>query len=364
MAVKNIDLSNISEEELLNLKVCELPLSIKGSWLQDCVEELYAELDAKGLNFKPLCYLADEWLTPDQEPVVGIPFFLAHPTLIKLEKKMIIEVEGGTKPWCLKLLRHETGHAINYAYKLHKRKKWRDIFGQFSQEYGDTYRFRPYSRSFVKHLENYYAQYHPDEDFAETFAVWLNPEIDWKTQYKGWKALKKLNYVDEVMNEIKNKKPLKAKGQKYWQASKMRISLKNFYKKKRYSYAEEFPDFHDSNLKKMFTPLEKDKFDREKSSLTGLTSLEDAAKISVTDSRLAANAIKRYKKEILNNVAKWTGERKYIINELLDKLIRRCKELKLLADKDEPLVMLEITAYVTALVMNYVYTGGFRKEEQ
>jgi len=345
MAVKNIDLSKISEEELLNLKVCELPLSIGESWLQDCVEELHSELQAKGLKFKPPCYLADEWLTPDQEPVIGIPFFLAHPALIKLEKKMIIEVEGGNKPWCLKLLRHECGHAINYAYKLHKRKKWRNIFGQFSQEYGDTYRFRPYSRSFVKHLENYYAQYHPDEDFAETFAVWLSPGIDWRNQYKGWKALKKLNYVDELMNEIKDKKPLKPKGEKYWQASKMRITLKNFYRKKRHSYAEEFPDFHDLNLKKMFTALE------------GKTNP------SAKNPHLAANIIKQYKKEILSNVAKWTGERKYIINRLVDKLIKRCQELKLLADKDESLVMLEITAYVTALVMNYAYTGGFSKEE-
>ncbi len=348
MAAKNINLSNLSEDELLNLRVCELPLSIKGSWLEDCVQELYQELQDKGIKFRPPCYLADEWLTPDQEPVIGIPFFLAHPALIKLEKKMIIEVEGGNKAWCMKLLRHETGHAINYAYKLYKRKKWNHFFGRFSQEYGDTYRFRPYSKSFVKHLENYYAQYHPDEDFAETFAVWLNPDVDWRNQYKGWKAIEKLIYVDAIMGEIKGKEALEKKGKKYWQASKMRIALKTFYKKKRHSYAEEFPDFHDSNLKRMFTSLDSE--------------LSSASKKD-KNSQLAANIVKKYKKEILSNVARWTGEKKYIINELLDKIIKRCRELKLLADKSESIVMLEVTAYITALVMNYTYTGGFRKEQ-
>lgn len=179
MSKKNLDLSKLSEEELLNLRVCELPLSLEGTWLEDCVAELCQELKNKGFSFKPLCYLADEWLTTDKEPVVGIPFFLAHPVLIKLEKKMVLDAEGSTRSWCMKLLRHEAGHALNYAYKLYRKKKWRKVFGQFSQEYEGTYRFRPYSRNFVRHLEDYYAQYHPDEDFAETFAVWLTPGLDW-----------------------------------------------------------------------------------------------------------------------------------------------------------------------------------------
>ncbi len=336
-----MNLSKISEEELLNLKVCDLPLKIEGTWLEDCVEELYRELDKAGISFKPPCYLADEWLTPDGEPVVGIPFFLAHSALIKLEKKMMLDAEGGTRSWCMKLLRHESGHAINYAYKLYRRKKWRDIFGKFSQEYPDTYRFRPYSKNFVRHLENYYAQYHPDEDFAETFAVWLTPNLNWRKQYAGWKAINKLNYVEELMNEAKYKEPLVKKGQKYWQASKMRITLNNFYKKKRSYCAEEFPNFHDSNLKQIFShpPSEEPK-----------------------DLLWASNIIKKYKKDILNNTAKWTGEKKYIISKLLDRLIRRSKELNLVYKDNEALAVIAVSTYVTTLVMNYTYTGGFSKE--
>ncbi len=338
MAIKNIDLDMLSEEELLNLRIKELPLSIERSWLADCVADLYRELDDKGVRFKPVCYLSDEWLAPDKEPLVGIPFFLAHPALMKLEKKMMIDVEGGSRPWCMKLLRHETGHALNYAYKLYRRKKWQKIFGRFSQDYEDTYRFRPYSKGFVRHLEDYYAQYHPDEDFAETFAVWLTPDSNWQERYKGWKAIAKLNYVQELMGEIKNKEPLVKQGKKYWQACRMSTTLKNFYRQKKRSYAQDLPDFHDTNLKKIFTSASESK-----------------------DLILASTIIRRHKKSVLDDVARWTGERKYIIDTLLNTIIQRCKELKLATDKPESVVMSEISVYITTLVMNYLYTGWFGK---
>lgn len=351
MPRKEIDLSTISEEELLNLRICDLPLNIEGTWVKDCIEDLYKDLDRKKIQFKPLCYLADEWLAPDKEPVIGIPFFLTHPALIKLEKKMVLDAEGSTKAWCMKLLRHEAGHAINYAYKLYRRRRWQKIFGQFSKEYEDTYRFRPYSKAFVRHLEDYYAQYHPDEDFAETFAVWLTPELNWPEQYKGWKAITKLNYVDKLMRDIGKKEPLVKKGKKYWEAAKTKATLKNFYKKKRKSYAEYFPDFHDSNLKKIFILS-----DMKLSDTKTIGQVSQDRELSS-----AGEIIKKYKKNILDIVARWTGERKYIINELIETLINRSKSLKLKTDRSEPVIILEIAAYITTLVMNYSYTGGFRK---
>jgi len=199
MNKKIINLEKLSSEELLKLRISDLPLSIKDTWLEECIAELYRELEQKDISFKPECYLTDEWLTPDKEPIVGIPFFLAHPVLLKLEKKMMFEAEGSGKEWCMKLLRHETGHAVNYAYKLYRLNRWRELFGPFSSEYEDAYRFMPYSKSFVRHLEKHYAQCHPDEDFAETFAVWLTPDLNWREKYKGWNALEKLLYVDKLM---------------------------------------------------------------------------------------------------------------------------------------------------------------------
>jgi len=355
MSKKDIDLSKISEEELLNLRICDLPLDINGTWLKECIEGLYRDLEKKNIKFKPPCYLADEWLTPDKEPVVGIPFFLVHPSLVKLEKKMMLDAEGANQNWCMKLLRHEAGHAINYAYQLYRKKRWQKIFGKFSKEYKDTYRFRPYSKSFVRHLEDFYAQHHPDEDFAETFAVWLTPDLNWQEQYKGWKAAVKLHYVDKLMQEIAQKEPLIKNGRKYWEAAKMKTTLKNFYRKKRRFYAAYFPDFHDSNLKKIFLNLGTD-------SHQGPSAAASVAVGNNPGQIPSWDIIKKYKKNILDTVSGWTGERKYIINELIETLISRSKELKLKSDKSEYLVIMEILAYITALVMNYSYTGGFRKE--
>ena len=168
----------LKEEELLERKISSLGLTLQGTKIEVLIERLYAELDAKGLTFEPPCFLGEEWFCPVGIPAIGIPFYLAHSRLQRLEQKMILEVEGGEKDEFMQLIRHEAGHAYSYAYFLYKKKKWRQLFGSASQEYPDTYRPKPYSRSHVIHLDQWYAQSHPDEDFAETFAVWLTPGIN------------------------------------------------------------------------------------------------------------------------------------------------------------------------------------------
>ena len=227
-----IDLNHTSAEQLLDTRLCDLPIAIEGTWLEECVRQLYAELDARALSFHPPCYLADEWLTPEGEPLIGIPFYLAHPVLIKLEHKMMLEAEGEGKLWCMQLLRHEAGHAFTYAYGLNERKDWQGVFGSSQEAYGDTYKFKPYSKSFVRHLDGFYAQYHPDEDFVETFAVWLTPGSNWRERYRGWKALEKLQFVDALMDEIKGRPPLKSRGRALWRQKRLTITLRKYYLKK------------------------------------------------------------------------------------------------------------------------------------
>ncbi|MBD3246245.1 MAG: hypothetical protein GF333_04470 [Candidatus Omnitrophica bacterium] len=330
------DLSALSEQQLLDLRLCELPLQIQGTWLEACVRQLYAELDRREIPFKPPCYLADEWLTPDKEPVVGIPFYLAHPALMKLERKMMLDVEGGTRPWCMKLLRHETGHALNYAYRFYRRRKWQKIFGRFSADYGDTYRYRPYSKAYVRHLEDYYAQYHPDEDFAETFAVWIASDSQWRRKYQGWKALEKLKYVEELMREIQGREPPLSRGKRYWDIRAMRITLKNHYKKKRRDHAENFPDFHDTNLKRIFTT--------QKNELT------------------AVELLKKNRRMLVQSVSTWTGEKKYMVNKLMETIQSRCRYLRLYVPEDEPVSLAKVSVYLTTLAMNYLHTGRFGRE--
>ena len=149
------------------------------------------------------------------------------------------------------------------------------------------------------------------------------------------------------MKEIKEKTPLIQTGKKYWEASRLRITLKNYYNKKRRYYAEDFPDFHDSNLKKIFSPP---------------VQVDQPAPKKLKDSPLAADIIRKHKKDILGNVAHWTGERKYMIGDLLDTITQRCRELRLRTQEAEPLVMLKVSTYVTTLVMNYLYTGRFGRK--
>ncbi len=344
-----IDLNNISEEQLLKTRICDLPIALEGSWLADCVKELYAELDAKGLVFHPDCYLADEWLTPENEVAIGIPFYLAHPALMKLERRMMLEAEGEGKNWCLQLLRHEAGHAFSYAYHLHKKREWQKVFGSSEEEYGDTYKFKPYSKSYVRHLDGFYAQYHPDEDFVETFAVWLTPDTNWQEKYKGWKALEKLYFVDGLMASIKGVAPLKPKGKKLWQHKNLTITLEKYYAKKRRHEQEEFPDFHDVQLKKIFTPLTDEEWwafkkDRKKH------------KHMITAQAL----IHKHSKNILNSIDRCTGERKYMISDLLKNIGLRAKQLHMIVHQPETVTVMQLSVYMTSLVMNYIHTGWFQ----
>ncbi|MCA9399141.1 MAG: hypothetical protein KC618_05295, partial [Candidatus Omnitrophica bacterium] len=275
------------------------------------------------------------------ETCIGIPFYLAHPRLIQLEKKFMVDAEGEGRGECMKLLRHEAGHALCYAYRLHRRKLWKKTFGPPEQEYADTYKYRPYSKNYVRHLDGFYAQYHPDEDFVETFAVWLAPNSEWRKRYVGWKALQKLEYVDQLMNEIRNRPPLVESSRTFWRLSTLRMPLGNHYKKKRNYLAEEFPDFHDRFLKKLFP---------EPSHKTKLLS--------------AAKIISQYRTKIINSVSRFSGERKYIVNELLKGIRKRARELKLVSSHEESDVVIQLSVYITALIMNYSYTGQFRGQKK
>src|SRR5436190_1730368 len=217
----------LKDEELLALRICDLGVRIEHSELKPRVGQLYDELSARGVTLRPDCYLGDEWFSPEGVPAIAIPFYLAHPRLKLLELHQMLEVEGGAAEWCQRLLRHECGHSIDHAYRISSRPQWQEVFGSPETDYTpDTYRPRPYSKSFVRHLPNWYAQAHPDEDFAETFAVWLATTPDqWRQQYKGWKALEKLEYVHRLMQEVAGTPPQVKKGRHISEAKNLRTTL-------------------------------------------------------------------------------------------------------------------------------------------
>jgi len=323
-------------QEILTKPIKELGLKLEGSHLERYVQKLYRELEHKGLKkFRPLCYLTDEWGCPSGEPVIGVPFYLANPKLARLEKEMN-DLEDERE--ILMYLRHEAGHAFNYAYELYKTPEWRDLFGPFRRPYRDNYRPIPFSRRFVRHIAGWYAQKHPDEDFAETFAVWLTPRSQWRKKYKGWGALAKLRYVDRMARRLRDAEPLRPKGRADLTVDEMETTVADFYQRA---------------LQKHLSPNE----------LALDTDLADIFKISrrrKKDVRPAAKLLEENRKTIVDKVAYWTGVPRPLIKELVESVATRVAEMGLSADtRREKEHLAEITAYTTALAMNYVTRGKF-----
>jgi hypothetical protein len=193
----------LPDEELLRMRFCDLKLSIGRSSLARHVRRLYADLQRRGISLRPHVWLSEEWFSPDGVPGIAVPFYLAHPRLERLERRLMHEAEGGNSRLLVRILRHEAGHALDNAYRLRRRKRWREVFGPASRPYPARYRARAGSRRYVQHLGEWYAQAHPTEDFAETFAVWLTPKSVWRRDYAGWPALHKLQAVDELIASVR-----------------------------------------------------------------------------------------------------------------------------------------------------------------
>jgi hypothetical protein len=244
--------TRLDDEALLDLRFCDLRLSLGRSGLDASVLRLYAELAHKGIRFRPHIWLSEEWFSPDGIPGIAIPFYLAHPRLQRLERRIMHEVEGGNDKWLMRILRHETGHAIDTAFGLRRRKAWREVFGKASHRYPTRYSPRPASRRFVLHLGHWYAQSHPTEDFAETFAVWLPRRSRWRSQYAGWPALAKLEYVDATMRALEGQRAVRLSREVIEPLSENTRTLREHYRRKQRRYDVDTLRSYDRRLLRVF----------------------------------------------------------------------------------------------------------------
>ncbi|MEN6427465.1 MAG: putative zinc-binding metallopeptidase [Phycisphaerales bacterium] len=224
---------------LLARRICDFGLRIRGSSVEPCIRQLKRELAAKGLDFTPAFYLTDSWGCPDRVPAIGIPFYLASDPLGRIEKEQTGDLEDTQT--VMQLLRHETGHAINYAFRLWEQPSWREIFGPFSKPYRDAFHPNPWSRRFVRHIcscpyRYTYAQKHPDEDFAETFAVWLTPRSGWRRKYHDWPAIEKLRYVDRLMRKLCDQQPQCKRGRLVNPVRELTMPLAEHYRRQAKRY--------------------------------------------------------------------------------------------------------------------------------
>ncbi|MEM6531879.1 MAG: putative zinc-binding metallopeptidase [Myxococcota bacterium] len=324
----------LADAELLDVRLRDLELRLEDTWLAEMVEQLHEELDGRNIRLKPHCWLSEEWFAPDGIPGIGIPFFLAHPRLRKLERRSMLEVEGGTKTDCMKLLRHEAGHTVQTAYRLHRRKSFREVFGSVSQRYPDHYRPNPKSRNYVLHLYLWYAQSHPAEDFAETFAVWLAfTPTQWRRRYAGWGALKKLEYVHEVMTDLAGSTPPVRGRKRIDTLPSLKKTIREYYEDKQRHYSASYPEVYDRDLNRLFYPPDEPRRGEP-----------------------AARFLSRHRREIRRMVSHWTGEPEYVLEQVFREMIGRCRELKLRAVGNERKLKLDFAILLTVRTTQYLYT--------
>jgi hypothetical protein len=330
--------ARLPEEKLLQVRLKDLKVTVEGTWLERCVRDLHDELEERGIRTMPHAWISDEWFSPSDTPGIAIPFYLAHPRLMRLERKKIIDVEGGTVQECMRILRHEAGHVVQHAYRLQRRHRWQKLFGRSSQRYPSHYRPNPASKNYVQHLKLWYAQSHPDEDFAETFAVWLTPRSNWRVRYADWPALKKLNYVDELMAEIAAEKPVLTKRLRMDPLNKFKITLAEYYEKKQALYAVDTPKTYDRDLHRIFSADPKHRH------------------------WPAASAFLRQNRtKVRQMVAKWTGEHQLTLDSVLDDMIDRCRELELRAVGPKRQLITDFVVLLTAKTVHSLY-GPARRQ--
>lgn len=322
----------MSNENLLSMRFSNLNVRWEGTWIEDCIRELYADLERRGIRFRPHFWLSNDWFSPDGVPGIAIPFYLAHPRLMRLERSQMLEVEGGSREEFMKILRHECGHAFQHAYQLQRKRSWQKLFGKSSRKYPDYYRPNPASRRYVQYLQWYYAQAHPDEDFAETFAVWFQPRAVWRKRYEGWPALKKIEYVDKLVEEIREETPVVRTRLQVDPLRKLRKSLREHYEDKKKLYEVGFPAAFDRDLKTLFSEESRHRA-RER----------------------ASTFLRRNRAEIRGLVSRWTGEYQFTVDQVLNDMIGRCHELKLRAIGSERKLRMDFAVLLTVKTMQFLY---------
>jgi hypothetical protein len=339
-SARNASWQHLSDEELLDVRICDLGVRIEGSELEPRVRQLHHELRDAGLLLTTWCYLSDEWQCPEGEPAIGIPFFLAHPRLKSLEFRMMFEVEGGTTSWGMRLLRHEAGHAFDHVYSLSRRPEWKRVFGSPRATYSPYYYpVDPHSKHHVRNVPDNYAQCHPVEDFAESFAVWLNPLSQWRTRYAGWPAMRKLRNVDRTMRALAGTPPPRRRTKPVLvaEARQLQATLRSHYQRKIRRYELDDLSFAAADLRSIFR-------------VSRAQSPPDSA----------AALIRRHKRQLVDSIAVWSGAPPNRVARVLAGLARLCDEQKLVRTAPVETSLIQLSTYATALVANHLRTYSYR----
>ena len=342
------ELARFHESNLWSTPIRDLGLTIEGTRLEPILAEFMEEVRGAGISrLRPRFYLSTEWGVPFETIAMAIPFYLARPDLTALHAERVGHVEGFDRTDIVRYLRHEMGHVVNYAYRLYDQEEWVKQFGSITQPYYEEYRPEPFSRRYVRHLPGWYAQKHPDEDWAETFAVWMTPDLDWRAEYGGWPvAYAKLTYCSRAMKELRDRDPVVTSSELDEDVGDIEYSLDQYYGRSSDSPGE-LPPGLDGALRAIFEDI-----GAERGAGGGL-SLE-------TQLRPAADLIRRLEPELMANIFRWTGHFPERTRALLRYLADRAARLDqgYPASREDSAIM-ALTTLVTGLAMNHVQRGSY-----
>jgi len=323
----------------------DLGLTIAGTELEPVLTEFQQELEQQGIRrLKPHFYLSTEWGVPTDTISIAIPFYLARPDLTAIHAERVGHLEGVGRLELLRYLRHEMGHVVNYAYQLYEQEEWVKHFGSMTQPYLEEYRPEPFSRRYVRHLPGWYAQKHPDEDWAETFAVWMTPNMDWRAAYADWpEALAKLEYCDRTMAILNQRDPEVTATELDDDVRDLTSSLEDYYREMAGPEGDPLPRGLDGALQAIFEDY------HQREDLT-----------SQAPRRPAMELILRLERDLVANVFRWTGHFPEPTRRLVQHLAERARHLQQVYPEDrETTVAVAITTLVTSLAMNHVFRGSY-----
>jgi hypothetical protein len=327
-------LEHADDQTLLATRLRDLPVRIEGTLIERRVRRLHRELEARDIAALPHVYLSGEFFNPEGMLGFAVPFYLAHPRLMQLERSQMLEVEGAGESECRRIFRHEAGHALDEAYRLHERAGYADLFGDPTQPYPTSYTPHVESREHVINLSSWYAQAHPVEDFAETFAVWLNPYIDWRADYAHWPALRKLEYVNELMREIAGKPPPISDRTEVDPLRTLRRTLETHYAEKREYFAWNWPANYDQDLRRIFSD-----------------GPEDAKAPPAT------RFLRRVRTQLRTRIADGTGVHAYAVDQLLRQMIARAQKLDLRVTGPHELTIERLLVMLTMQTAGVLHKG-------
>ena len=324
-----------ASQALLQARIKDLKLHLSATPLERHIQQLYGELEVRGVSLRPQCYLSDQWGCPSGVPVIGIPFYLADPNLHSIEA----ELGGGAESErdIMMYLRHEAGHTFNYAYRLYETEEWQKLFGDYSAPYHDDFKPQPFSRKYVVHISGWYAQEHADEGIVKGEEEFMRAGLDWERRYKGWGALKKLQYVQSIVERLGRQAPEVVLEERDLDVDQMEETVLDHYRQRRLSERidVQLGEHLDQDLMNLFEPSE-------------------IAPVP------ADTLVRAEKQAVIHAVTQYAGVSQGLVSSVLDHLLERTSALELTVYREKSRdYTTKLTSLVTALAMNYLYTDKF-----